>query len=64
MDNGRVYEWFDIDSSSFSVFELNVQLLDCFCAVVSSETGARSHPSFGGPFVKVSSDRVELALLS
>jgi len=38
-------------------------LLPSFCAVASSEAGARSHCSFG-PFVKVFSDLVELALLS
>lgn len=40
----------------------SVQLFS-LCAVNSSEAGARSHCSFG-PFVNVSSDLVELALLS
>jgi len=53
-----------LDCSSFSILLIVVQLLDCLCAFVSSETGARSHASLWGPLVKVSSDRVELALLS
>lgn len=53
-----------LDCSSVSIFVIVVQLLDCLCAFVSSETGARSHASLWGPLVNVSSDRVELALLS
>ena len=51
------------DSELFSVSSSVQLLLLCLCAVTSSEAGARSHCSFG-PFVKVSSDLVELALLS
>lgn len=51
------------DSEQFSVSSSVQLLLLCLCAVTSSEAGARSHCSFG-PFVKVSSDLVELALLS
>jgi len=56
--------WLNI---SFSVIVFEVQLfilLFNLCAFVSSEAGARSHASLLGPLVKVSSERVEFALLS
>jgi len=57
---------FGVGDSELISVSSSVQLLfelPCLCAVTSSEAGARSHCSFG-PFVKVSSERVELALLS